>query len=197
VPQKKSNVLKIILITFAVLLVLCLGGGVAAYFAFKDDVGDVVKATQTRLVAPETLAGRPKITKPELQAAADQMVTGMKTSLPGATSTVGAFYGDPAKQDMVMIAGASGLIADPEKQLNDSITSMGTGGLTLSNVKSIEPGPLGGVAKCGDASTGGIKMGVCIWADRGSLGVIGIYFQTGEQAQAEFVKIRSEVEQVS
>ena len=123
------------------------------------------------------------------------MVAGMRQSLPGATSTVGAFYGNLAQQDMVMIAGASGLVTDPAKQLDEAVEGLGTGGLTVSNIKSVEPGPLGGVAKCGDANAAGVDLGVCVWADSGSIGVIAIYFKSGEQAQAEFVSIRGQVEQ--
>ncbi|MEV1287075.1 hypothetical protein [Micromonospora sp. NPDC049679] len=198
VPPKKSNVGKIILIVLAVLALLCVGGGTLVYFAAKDEVKDVVDASKTRLVAPETLAGRPKITDPQIQAAADEMVASMKASVPDATSTIGGFYGDPAKKDMVMIAGASGLIPDPAKELDDAISELGSsGGLTTSNFTAVDAGPLGGNAKCGDAEASGIKLGVCVWADRGSLGVVGVYFKTAEEAKADFLKIRSEVEQRS
>jgi hypothetical protein len=196
-PPKKSKAGKIVLIVVAVLVLVCGGGSAVAYFAFKDDVSEVVDASQTRLVAPETLAGRPKIKNPDLQEVADKMIADMKKDVPGATSTIGAFYGDPAKEDMVMIAGASALVADPAKQLDEAITGLGAGGLKVSNVKSVEPGPLGGVAKCGDAKADDVPVGVCVWSDRGSLGVVAVYFKTGDQANAELVKIRSEVEQRS
>ena len=109
------------LIVLAVVLVLCVGGAAITWFAVKDDVGDVVDASKTRVVAPATLAGRPKLTNPELQSAADQMVSGMKTAAQNETSTVAAFYGDPTKQDLVMITGVSGLLSDPKKELDDAI----------------------------------------------------------------------------
>lgn len=194
VPPKKSKALKIVLISLAVVLLLCLGGAAVTYYALRDKVADVVDATSTRLVTPDTLGGRAKVTLPELQATADGMVTDMKSAVPNATSTVAAFYGDIAKQDLVMIAGASGLILDPGKQLDDAIKSMGSGGLSLSNVTTIEPGPLGGTAKCGDSDTGGLSMGVCVWADRGSLGVIAMFFKKAEDVKAEFQTIRAAVE---
>ena len=194
-PPKKSKAGKIVLIILATLLVVCGGGSAVAYFALKDDVKDVVDATQTRLIAPETLAGRPKIADADLQKAADEMVVSMKKDLPNATSTIAGFYGDIAKKDMVMIAGASALISDPAKELDKAIVDLGTGGLKVTNAKTVDPGPLGGSAKCGDAAAEGVAMGVCIWADRGSLGMIVIYFKTGDQAKTEFVKIRGEVEQ--
>ncbi|MEO3774261.1 hypothetical protein [Micromonospora sp. B9E7] len=195
-PAKKSNVGKIILIVLAVLLVVCLGGVAAVWFTVKDDVGDVVDATKTRLVAPATLAGRPKVTEPELQAAADQMVTEMKSMVQNETSTVGAFYGDPAKQDLVMIAGASGLLADPKKELDDAISGLSTE-LTVTNLAAVDPGPLGGEAKCGDGKAESVPLGVCVWADRGSLGMVVMYFKTADQTKAEFVTIRGQVQQRS
>ncbi|MDG4837487.1 hypothetical protein O7631_13255 [Micromonospora sp. WMMD967] len=194
--KKKSNVGKIVLIVLAVLLVCCLGGAVAIWFTVKDDVGEVVDATKTRLVAPATLAGRPKITEPELQAAADQMITEMKAEVQNETSTVGAFYGDPDKQDLVMIVGASGLLTDPKKELDDAINGLSTE-LTLTNLATVDPGPLGGDAKCGDGKAESVPLGVCVWADRGSLGMVVIYYKTAEQTKAEFVTIRGQVEQRS
>ena len=41
----------------------------------------------------------------------------MKTAAGNETSTVAAFYGDPTKQDLVMITGVSGLLSDPKKEL--------------------------------------------------------------------------------
>jgi hypothetical protein len=193
-PPKKSKAGKIILIVLAVVLVLCGGGVAIAYFAVKDEVTGAVAAAQTRLVTPDTLAGRPRNNDPALQTLADTMVTTMKGSQPGATSTIGAFYGDPGKRDLLMIAGASALVTDPAKELDVAITDLGEGDLKITNVASVEPGPLGGVAKCGDVNAEGVPLGVCVWADHGSVGVIALYFKTGAQAQAEFVQIRGEVE---
>lgn len=193
-PPKKSKVGKVLLIVLAVVLVLCVGGGAAIWFAVKDDVGEVVEATQTRVVAPETLAGRPKVTQPELVTAAEQMTTQIKQDVPEHTSAVGAFYGDPAKQDLVMIVGVSGVIADPKKELDDAVSTL-TRDLGTTNMAAVEPGPLGGDAKCGDGKSEGVDLGVCVWADRGSLGMVVIYFKSGTETAKEFPAIRAAVEQ--
>ncbi|GGO26271.1 hypothetical protein [Micromonospora parathelypteridis] len=196
-PAKKSNVGKIVLIVLAVVLVLCLGGVAITWFAVKDDVGDVVDATKTRVVAPETLAGRPKLTDPQLQAAADDLVTQMKSEVQNETSTIGAFYGDPTKQDLVMIAAVSGLMTDPKKELEDAVTGLSTE-LSVTNMAVVEAGPLGGDARCGDGKAAGdVPLGICVWSDRGSLGMVVIYFKTAEQVKAEFATIRGQVEQRS
>ncbi|MET8117976.1 hypothetical protein [Micromonospora sp. NPDC005189] len=195
-PAKKSNVGKIVLIVLSVVLVLCLGGVAITWFAVKDDVGDVVDATKTRVVAPATLAGRPKNTDPQLQKAATDLVTGMKSKVQNETSTVGAFYGDPTKRDLIMIAGVSGLLGDPKKELDDAINEISTD-LAVTNMAAVEGGPLGGEARCGNGTAASVPLGICAWADRGSLGMVVMYFKSAEQAKAEFTTIRGQVEQRS
>ncbi|MEU8085428.1 hypothetical protein AB0B57_17625 [Micromonospora sp. NPDC049101] len=195
-PAKKSNVGKIVLIVLASLLVLCLGGAAIAWFTLKDDVGDAVEAANTRVVAPDTLAGRPKNTNPELLTAAEMMVTDLKSTAQNETSAVGGFYGDPAKQDLLMMVAASGIWADPDKELNDAETGFKTE-LSLTGMAPVEPGPLGGKARCGAGTTNGVPLGVCIWADRGSVGAVVMYFKSADQAKAEFTTIRGQIEQRS
>ncbi|GAB3846755.1 hypothetical protein GCM10029963_27060 [Micromonospora andamanensis] len=194
-PQKKKfGVGKILLVVFAVLLVLCGGGGTAIWFAVKDDVTEAVEATRTRMIAPDTLAGRPKITDPELQQAADDMVRNIEATVSNETSAVGAFYGDPADRDLIMIAGASGLMSDPKQELDAAVQGL-SAELDLTNMTAVDPGPLGGEARCGDGGSDGVPLGICTWADRGSVGLIVMFFSSRADAQAEFVTIRSQVQQ--
>ncbi|MFC8848356.1 MULTISPECIES: hypothetical protein [unclassified Micromonospora] len=193
---KKSKTGKVVLIVLAVVLVLCLGGTAITWFAVKDEVGDVVDATNTRVVAPATLAGRKRITDPELTKLSDEMVADMKATVENETSTVGAFYGNVAKQDIVMIIAASGVLADPTKELDDAAAGLKTE-LGVKEMTAAEPGPLGGEARCGDGKTEGMPLGVCVWADRGSVGVIVVFFESAKQAKAELVTMRSQIEQRS
>ncbi|MEV4478547.1 hypothetical protein [Micromonospora coxensis] len=195
-PQKKkSNVGKIVLISLAVVLVLCLGGAAIAFFAVKDEVKEGVEAINTRVVAPDTLAGRAKSTDPALTEGAKELEAQLNKSLPDATSTAGAFYGTPAKKDLVMIAAASGLNADPEKTLEDTITGAAQSDVKIAQMKTVDAGPLGGVAKCGDAKAANVPLGVCVWSDRGSLGMIIVYFKSGQEAAAELPAMRAAIEQ--
>ncbi|MGC1212975.1 MAG: hypothetical protein WA890_17130 [Micromonospora sp.] len=195
-PKKKSNLGRILLITLAVVVVLCLGGAAVLWFAAKDEVGDVVDATKTRVTTPATLGGRAKVTDPELTSAAEQMLTEMKKDVPDATSTAGGFYGDPAKKDLVMIAAASGVMANPKGELDTATKDLSTE-LTVKEFKTVEPGPLGGDARCGDGKADDVPVGVCVWADRGSLGVVITYFKSAADLQSEFVAMRGEIEQKS
>ncbi|MEH1164523.1 hypothetical protein V6V47_03955 [Micromonospora sp. CPCC 205539] len=193
---KKSKAGKIILIVLAVVLVLCLGGAAITWFAVKDEVGDVVDATKTRVSAPATLAGRAKNTDPQLQKAADDMVAGMKATAKNETGAVGAFYGDPAKKDLFMIAAASGVMADPKKELDDLVTGLSSQ-VGVASMATVEAGPLGGEARCGDGKIEDVPVGICAWADRGSVGMVISYYKTADQVKAEFVTIRGQIEQKS
>ncbi|MCT2281847.1 hypothetical protein M3G91_30050 [Micromonospora chalcea] len=193
VPPKKSGVGKILLIVLAVVLVLCVGGGIVTWIATKDTVGEVVTATKTRVVEPQTLGGRPKVTDPQLQNAATQMKASLSKDVPDATSTAGAFYGDPAKKDLVMIVAVSGVLADPKKELADATAAV-TPDLATKDFKTVDPGPMGGDAKCSDGKASGEQVAVCIWADRGSLGMVVVYFKSAAELQKEFVTMRGEIE---
>ncbi|MFI6263953.1 hypothetical protein [Micromonospora sp. NPDC051006] len=192
-PRKKSRTGRIILIAVAVVLVLCLGGTAVAWFGLKDEVSEGVEASRTRVEAPATLAGRPKITDPELKSLSDQMVAEMKKTAQNETSAVGAFYGDPAKQDLVMVIGVSGLMADPKKELDDVVTGLGTE-LGVKEMTPVEAGPLGGEARCGDGKAESAPLGVCVWADKGSVGAVVVFFSSAEKAKADFVTMRGEIE---
>jgi hypothetical protein len=192
--KKKSKALKIVLISLAVVLLLCIGGTVAVFYAAKDEVAGVLDATKITVVEPATLGGRPKLTDPQFAGA----IAGLKSELakaPGTSSTVGALYGDPAKKDLVMVAGASAPVLDPAKQLDDTLKGASSGGLTLTDIAPVEPGPLGGTAKCGNGSAAGTPLAVCAWADNGSVGMIAVYFKTVDQIKGEFVALRGEIEQ--
>jgi hypothetical protein len=191
--KKKSKALKIVLISLAVVLLLCIGGSAIAYFAAKDTIDGVIDASKISVVEPATLGGRPKLTDPQFASA----IAGLKSELskaPNTTSTVGALYGDPAKQDLVMIAGASAPLVDPEKQLDDTLQGASNGGLTLTDTATVDAGPLGGTAKCGNGRTSGIDLAVCAWADNGSVGMIAFYWKKVDDVKAEFLDLRSQVE---
>ncbi|NJP31602.1 hypothetical protein [Micromonospora thermarum] len=196
-PPKKRSTGKILLIVLAAVLVLCLGGAAVAFFAVKDEVKETVDATKIRVVEPETLAGRPKVTDPNLQNISQQLEAELNKSLPDATSTVGAFYGDPAKQDLVMVAAASGLNTDPTKTLDETVAGARQSDVAVGEMSSVDPGPLGGEAKCGDAKAADVPIGVCVWSDKGSLGMIMVYFKTGADVQKELATMRGQIEQKS
>jgi hypothetical protein len=195
-PRKKSSALKIILIVGGVIAVLCIGGGVVAFFAAKDKVSDVVDATRTRVVEPATLGGRPKVTDPTVSGS----VSGLDSELakvPGATGSVGALYGDTQKQDLVMVAAASSITGSAQSKYDSFTSGMSASGFPASNLKDTAPGPLGGIAKCGDGEAAGVPMAVCVWSDNGSVGMLAMLFKKSADLEKEFVAMRGQIEQKS
>ncbi|MER6595696.1 hypothetical protein ABT214_28350, partial [Micromonospora purpureochromogenes] len=221
-PAKKSRLGLILSLVLAGLLVLCAGGGGLAYVALSDDDPDpkassspgvsaaptsaaaepspseeeVEPAPNIRLVTPKTLAGRPKNTEPQLRRIADEMVRDMKSGVRNETGAVGAFYGSAGKRNLVMVAGASGPVLFPEKELDDAVAGLSSS-LAVTKMSTVNPGPLGGVAKCGAGKSSGIALGVCTWADEGSVGLIVMFFSSAAKAKAEFATIRGQVEKRS
>ena len=221
-PPKKSKAMPIILTSIAIVLVLCVGGVAALYMVGKNKVDDIndqiagstatptatggttapneqppTKAAATvQIVEPKTLGGRPKLTDPQFADVAKQLQSSLK-AVPGATNSVGALYGTVAKQDIVIVAAAEAPIDDPATELSQTFYGAGIGGLKISNITEAPTGTLGGSAKCGSATTSGIDMAICSWADDGSLGMVIWYFKSVSKAKAEFPKLRAQIEKKS
>ena len=213
-PKKSSKVLPIVLVSIAIVLVLCVGGVVAFYMIGKAKVDELnaqatdpsapaggpagpTKAVATvEIVEPTTLGGRPRLTDAQFAGVATALESSLK-EVPGATDTVGALYGSVAKQNIVIVAAVEAPLDDPSRELNESFASASGGGLKIKDISAASTGSLGGVAKCGSASASGLDMAICSWADDGSLGMIMWYFKSAAQAKAEFPKLRAEIEKKS
>ena len=195
-PPKKKSALKILLIVAGVVALLCVAGIGVAVFAFKDDVERTVDAAKITVVEPQTLGGRAKASDPALQSSVQGLDSEM-AGIPGATSSVGAIYGDVQKQDIVMIAAASSITGTAQDRYDEFTKGLGQGGIKLDNVSDTDPGPLGGIAKCGDSDTAGTPMAVCVWSDNGSVGMIAMMFKGKADLQKEFIAMRGQIEQKS
>ena len=192
-PAKKSSAGKIILIIAAVVLVLCGGGAAVAFFVAKDKVEDVVDAATTSVSEPATLGGREKVTDPSLTASVDQL-DGEIAKVPGATGSVAAAYGDVQDQDLVMVVAASSLSGSAESRFDEFTKGMASGGMAAEDMTDTDPGPLGGIAKCGETESAGVKTAICVWSDNGSIGMFAMLFKGKAELEKEFIGLRSEVE---
>ncbi|BCJ42253.1 hypothetical protein GCM10010168_87480 [Actinoplanes ianthinogenes] len=202
-PPKKSRVVPIVLLSIAIVLVLCVGGLVTiGLLAEKDDTGDdkdgkTPTAADITVVEPETLGGRPKLTTSEFGDITKTMEDGLLTGYPGATTSFGAFYGTPAKKNMVMAIGVAAPIPNPELELSKNITSMSLTGISVDDIVAVDTGSYGGAAKCGSGETAGVDLAVCIWSDKGSVGMLVWYYTSVSKAKTELPALRKQIEQVS
>ena len=192
-PKKKGGALKIILIVCGVVLLLCVAGVAVAVYKGKDKVEDVVAASKISVVEPTTLSGRKKVSDPSLQSSVQSLDSEMK-NIQGTTSSVGAIYGDLAKQDLVMVAAASTLTGTAQSRYDEFTSGLNTGGFSTSALQDTEPGPLGGIAKCGDSSAAGVPTAVCVWSDQGSVGMVAMLFKKKADLEKEFVSLRGQIE---
>ena len=195
-PKKKSSALKIVLIVVGVIAVLCIAGGVGTFFLAKDKVEEVVDAAKISVSEPATLGGREKATDPALQSSVSGLDSEM-SKIPGSTGAVGAIYGDATKQDLVMVAATSTISGTAQGRFDEFTEGLGQGGIKVDSWTDTEPGPLGGVAKCGDTDTGGVPMAVCVWSDNGSVGMLAMLFKKKGDLEKEFVSLRGEIEKKS
>jgi hypothetical protein len=195
-PKKKSSALKIVLSVVAVIAVLCIGGVAVTFFLAKDEVTKVVDAARITVVEPETLGGRPKVTDPTVAGSVSSLDSEL-SKVPGATESVGAVYGDVQAQDLVMIAAASSVTGSPQERFDEFTSGMTTGTMKVDNLTDTDPGPLGGIAKCGDSTASGVQMAVCVWSDNGSIGLITMLFKGKSDLEKEFIGMRGQIERKS
>ncbi len=152
--------------------------------------------TGTTVALPAKLGDRPLLTDPDyvgLGAGLDIKLDGV----PAGAATVGGVYGEPTAGDVVLVAAAATDLATPAATLNTAFINAAVGGLPLTGVADVAPGTLGGSAKCGKAEAGGANLVMCGWADASSTGRIIWYFTSLKTAQAEFPKLRAQIEKQS
>lgn len=186
-PRKRHTGLKITLGVLAGLLVLC---GVGGYLLVRPYLGEY----PATLSAPDSVAGLQKLTDPQFQQLSDEMTTSLKSSIK-ASSAIGAFYapnGD--KTHAVLVAGATTLILNPGTQLKGAFDGLASSDLTVTGTGSVDAGPMGGTAECGQAETSGIPIGVCAWADHGSVGMVIAFSHTPAETADLMRTIRPQVE---
>jgi hypothetical protein len=123
----------------------------------------------TRLGTPDTVAGLHRDTNADAAQTADYLrdAIAANASLSGA---VGAVYTDPASQDRsVLLFGGTGSIDSPGTRLDAAFTLLDDRSGSVSNIREVPAGPLGGKLKCGTSNGDGAPIAVCGWADDGSL----------------------------
>jgi hypothetical protein len=129
----------------------------------------LLSGPHTRLTLPDTVAGLHRETNADAAQTADYLrdAIAASASLSGA---VGAVYTDPSSQDRsVLLFGGTGSIDSPGTRLDAAFTLLDDQSGSVSGIKEVPPGPLGGALRCGTSNGDGASIPVCGWADSGSL----------------------------
>ncbi|MFC7242719.1 hypothetical protein ACFQO7_09530 [Catellatospora aurea] len=195
-PYKKSR--KGLWITLVVLLVLCGGGAGGGYFFLKDFISEaadtVEQAASITVKEPTQLGGREKSAEPDLVKAADELKTQISKEMPGATASVAAFYGDVKSKNMAMVFAMAMINPKPDVALDEFTKSMTEGSKITEQWVAVEPGPLGGIAKCAALTMDSSQVAICVWADKGSLGSIMYFDKKVADVKAKFAAERGQLE---
>jgi hypothetical protein len=215
-PPPKSHAGLWIGLAIAAVLLLCAGGvgvGAIVFLANRHQQTDPTsiaaapatsapaKKAETEkvtLTAPDAIGSRAKSTDPQLTQTIEGAKQQMSTLANGAGDPVAAFYGSAEKKDLMMVFAVPTPVnagAMPDSQFDMIFTMMGsmTGG-KAGAAQSVDPGALGGKAKCSDLTVKDTPIALCAWADAGSFAFILWYFTKVETAKAEFVSVREQIE---
>jgi hypothetical protein len=195
-PSRRPRAGFWLVVVLVVLAVLAMIGG-AAYLTYRlvhQTAQAVHTAGQTKVVEPAKLGTLAK----GKDAKVDELIAGLRERMPPeftteTTSSVLAGYGTIEQRDVVVVLAFATLIPDPAPTLDELLHSMTSDSAVLVR---IDPGPLGGFAKCSNDKTNGVPSAFCAWADSGSVGVLIFFGQPfDDKLKARFVAARSQIEQ--
>ncbi|NUT33015.1 MAG: hypothetical protein HOV79_08070 [Hamadaea sp.] len=193
----------------AALLVLCVGGGVAAYVGLRT-VDKAVEAAASpspsvspsptarvlrdvTVVAPAKLAGMPKVTTKDAKKQVEQVRADELANLPEGAKVVSGFYASKTKKTTAVLVAATGHLSTRDAvidQLKDTIVDTYPGFAE----SLLDAGPLGGRAFCGDFQSEGTPGAVCAWADYESYGYVIFFNTTTERVRDKLIALRATVE---
>ena len=192
-PKKKRSAWKIVALVVVAVVVLCVGGIGTFIFVNRDKVKDAVDAAKIKVVEPATLGTRPKASDPDLDSSLDDALKEMKAEA-NVTGTAGAIYGDPKKLDILMLVAASSIGGSAQERYDGMVQGIGSD-FGMTGLKDVDPGPLGGIAKCGDGKVTTVPLGICVWADSGSFAMLVLFNKKGADLQKDFISYRGQIEQ--
>jgi hypothetical protein len=152
-----------------VLLSLVLAVALAGLAVVGASGYQIARQKDATLTAPPQLAGLVRDDTANARDTADYLRTAVAAEV-DFTDSLGAVYDDPAASNRsVLLFGGTALIWTPESDLDSSFDLLKDDTGAVVGLHTVPPGPMGGVMKCGDATSSDGAMAVCGWADHGSL----------------------------
>ena len=134
----------------------------------------LINREHATLTTPDKVAGLTLDNSNDAKQTTDYLRTAVAAKT-GLSSTVGAVYDDPSSADRkVLIFGGTSVQLSPAKALDQAFALLNDESGSVTEVREVAPGPLGGVVKCGTSNGDGGAMPVCGWADNASL-VVGLF----------------------
>jgi hypothetical protein len=150
---------------------------------------------EVTIVAPDSLGTRPKNVETQWTKAAETSAARYNSML-GVTVFISAYYGSESAGNLVLINAVDMPIPEGALDIVLNKTGKQPEASTIKPLEPVDPGPLGGQAKCGEFSVKGAQTTVCGWSDQGSMGFVTWYGVGLRQAASEFVATRAAIEKV-
>lgn len=145
------------------------------------------------LELPMRLGSRTVLKDRVLVLTASAAATELKRQVSNPSDAIANVYNGVSDADhAVVVSAAAGAVADPVAALDRLFTTLPR----VTGIRQVDPGPLGGQARCGKGEYKGFKATVCAWADNISIGIVS-FLSTGERngdRSAEFVEVRGFLE---
>ncbi|MGC5021988.1 hypothetical protein [Micromonospora sp. DT47] len=177
-------------IALAVALVV----GLAGAGALGTASWRVAQQKDTRLTAPDQVAGLSRDDSERARSTADYLRSGFAADI-DLDRSFGTIYRDPADEKRaVLLFGGTTLLWQPERDLDSLFGLMADETGTVTGVREVPAGTFGGVMKCGTTSGDGGDFAVCGWADHGSVAMAMFPNRSVEDAAGLFRQIREGVQ---
>lgn len=188
----RINVKKVALISAAIAGVALLGSAVVYGPTFVR----VQQQRGTKVETPPQVGALSMDTSEDAKSTAEYIRDAIDTQVNLDTS-VGAIYkdqaGESATRSVILVAG-TGRIYKPEDSLGTAFKAVADESGGVRDVHDADPGPLGGVLRCGVTSTQDGDLPVCGWADYGSVAVALFPGRPVAEAEKTLRELRTAVE---
>ncbi|MDG4796094.1 hypothetical protein [Micromonospora sp. WMMD1082] len=154
----------------------------------------VAEQKDTQITTPDQVAGLRLDTGDRAVSTADYLRSGLAADIQ-LDSSFGVVYQDPTDtRRSVLIFGGTTLLWQPERDLDSLFGLMADETETVTGLRDVSPGRLGGVMKCGSTSGEGGDFAVCGWADHGSVVMAMFPFRSVDDSAGLLRQIRDAVQ---
>src|SRR5690606_18084351 len=104
-----------------------------------------------RLSKPQQLSGLERSGEPALQQKADEIASGLRGDVKDDNALAAFYHGPDDERTLVALIGGTAFLASPKAQLDDTFRGVNTAEMPIGEVRDVDAGPLGGLARCASA----------------------------------------------
>ncbi|WP_018351306.1 hypothetical protein [Longispora albida] len=190
-PERPAlQVKKVALIAGGVFAVIVLISGII----WGPTAWRILQEKDPELSTPDTAAGLTLDTTPPGKATAADIQAALSAPVQF-DKTIGGVYREPGSttRSVIVMAGQA-IFSDPAEPLDKLFAVITDTAGGVSAKRDVDPGPLGGEARCGVTQIDAAAVPVCGWADHGSAGLLLFPGHTPEEAPAKFAALRSAIQ---